>query len=268
MASGGKERRMVFDIRGRRKHVVKFVYAILALLMGASLFLVVGPVNIGNLLGGSESASNSAVKIYDEQAERIEHKLKKSPEDEQLLLALTRARVQAGNAAVETNSAGESGYTEESVHEFQKASSAWSQYLKLTEDPSASTAQLMTQPLYFLATISRSTSEAESNINGAAEAQQIVAEKKPSLNSLSTAALYTLYTFDYKLANKYAKEAEKLATTKFARENFENLFEKTEKRAKEFEKQVNEANKASKTSGGGKAPSGNPFGELGGGLGG
>ena len=41
---------MVFDIRGRRRHVVKVVYAILAVLMGASLFLVVGPVNIGEPL--------------------------------------------------------------------------------------------------------------------------------------------------------------------------------------------------------------------------
>jgi len=42
MADG--ERRMLFDIRGRRKNVVKVVYAILAVMMGASLFLVVGPV--------------------------------------------------------------------------------------------------------------------------------------------------------------------------------------------------------------------------------
>ena len=44
MADG--ERRMLFDIRGRRKHVVRVVYAILAILMGASLFLVVGPVRL------------------------------------------------------------------------------------------------------------------------------------------------------------------------------------------------------------------------------
>ena len=35
---------------GRRKHVVKVVYAVLAVLMGASLFLVVGPLNIGRTL--------------------------------------------------------------------------------------------------------------------------------------------------------------------------------------------------------------------------
>ena len=58
---------MVFDIRGRRKHVVRVVYAILALLMGASLFLVVGPVNLGSLFGASNSVSNSA-SLFEEQA--------------------------------------------------------------------------------------------------------------------------------------------------------------------------------------------------------
>ena len=91
MASGRNERRMVFDIRGRRRHVVKFVYAILALLMGASLFLVVGPVNIGSLLGTSRGTSSAASGL-EEQAARVEHRLLKSPEDPDLLLSLTRAR--------------------------------------------------------------------------------------------------------------------------------------------------------------------------------
>ena len=46
MAQGNNEHRMVFDIRGRRRHVVKFVYAILAILMAGSLFLVTGAINI------------------------------------------------------------------------------------------------------------------------------------------------------------------------------------------------------------------------------
>ena len=68
---------MVFDIRGRRKHVVRVVYAILALLMGASLFLVVGPFNIGNLIGGG--GTTSGAEILDEQAERTEAKLLREP---------------------------------------------------------------------------------------------------------------------------------------------------------------------------------------------
>src|SRR6185436_15873177 len=102
MAQGG-ERRMLFDIRGRRKHVVRVVYAILALLMAASLFLVVGPFSgIGNLF--NTGSSTSAAEISQEQAEKIEAKLRLEPENPELLAALTRRRIAAGNALTETNS--------------------------------------------------------------------------------------------------------------------------------------------------------------------
>ena len=95
MAKSG-ERRMVFDIRGRRRHVVKFVYAVLALLMGASLFLVVGPVNINSLLGGS-STSNGAGAL-EEQAESIERKLKKDPGDASNRASSSSMRATLGRA--------------------------------------------------------------------------------------------------------------------------------------------------------------------------
>src|SRR6476620_10779705 len=99
MAACG-ERRMLFDIRGRRKHVIRVVYAILALLMGASLFLVVGPVNIGALIGNNTSTTNNAA-VFDEEAERVEHRLRAHPEDPGILLSLTRARINAGRASSE-----------------------------------------------------------------------------------------------------------------------------------------------------------------------
>ena len=43
--------------------VVKVVYAILAVLMGLSLFLVVGPVNIGELFGGGGGSGNAAEPV-------------------------------------------------------------------------------------------------------------------------------------------------------------------------------------------------------------
>src|SRR3954451_21996896 len=102
MAQGGDKHRMVFDIRGKRKHVVRVVYAILAVLMGASLFLVVGPVNIGSRIGNSTTSSDAA-KIFDERAERIERQLRKTPQDESLQLALIRTRINGGTAAAETD---------------------------------------------------------------------------------------------------------------------------------------------------------------------
>src|SRR5215469_16007310 len=100
MASGGKQQRMVFDIRGRRRNVVKVVYALLAVLMGLSLFLVVGGLNLSELFG-TNGSSNEASKRFEEQATRLERKLKKDPENPDLLVSLTRAQVNAGNSLYE-----------------------------------------------------------------------------------------------------------------------------------------------------------------------
>ena len=62
---------MLFDLRGgRRRSMVKVVYAVLAVLMGASLFLTVGPLNIGELFSNSGSAGNAA-EPFEEQTERL-----------------------------------------------------------------------------------------------------------------------------------------------------------------------------------------------------
>jgi hypothetical protein len=245
MASGGNEHRMVFDIRGKRRHVVKFVYGILALLMGASLFLVVGPVNIASLFETGNKVS-AATSQFEEQAQRFEHKLIKSPEDPELLLGLTKARINAGNSAVEQTSTGELVPTVESTQQLQKASAAWSEYLEATDEPSSGAAQLVANALFTLAQTSSSTPEAEANIKAAAEAQKIVADARPSLNALSTYALYTLYTFNYAAAEKANAEAAKLTTSKLQREELEKNFEAVKKRAHEFQKGVAEAAKAAK----------------------
>ncbi len=64
----GDEHRMVFDIRGRRKNVVKFVYALLAVLMGLSLFLVTGASSLSDLFGGG--GGGSASSSFDDDAAR------------------------------------------------------------------------------------------------------------------------------------------------------------------------------------------------------
>lgn len=261
MASGGNEHRMVFDIRGKRRHVVKVVYAILAILMGASLFLVVGPVNINSLLGGSSGSSSSA-KIYEEQAERLERKLAKSPEDPELLLALTRTQLNAGNQLVNQTSAG-AEVTPESLQQYQLASNTWSEYLKVTDEPSAGGAQLMVQPLVSLAESSGGGSQFEANIAAAVEAQEIIAKQRPSLNSLSTLALYTYFTFDYAAAEKARREALKYTHSKVEREGLENQLDEYSKRAKELQKQFAAVKAANKSAGTGKQVLENPLGGLG-----
>lgn len=243
MASNDGERRMLFDIRGRRKNVVRVVYAILALLMGLSLFLVVGPAPIQDLFGLNSATSNASDQ-FEDQVERVELRLKKEPDNPELLLALTRAQINLGNSlAVSNPETGEFAFTPESRQELFRASETWSKYLKATDQPNSGGAQLAAQAFFGLAQTARTTSEALSNVREAANAQQIVAEGRPSLGSLSTLAIYRYYSFDYDGADQARKQAEKYAGTKFEREELEKQLDEIEKRGHAFEKQVQQIEK-------------------------
>jgi hypothetical protein len=233
MAQGSKEHRMVFDVRGRRKHVVRVVYALLAVLMGLSLFLVVGSFNLGELFGGGSSGSSNLAQPYEEQAERLEVKLKKSPEDPELLQGLARARVTAGNSLL-SSEPGEEDLTN-ALQQYQLASSAWSEYQDATKEPSAGTAQLMAPALLSLAERSRTYDQAQTNIEAATEAQKIVARQRPTLNAFSTLALYTYFTGDYKAAEAAQAKAAKLTRAKFEREQLDKQMEEVKKNAEKFQ---------------------------------
>jgi len=256
------ERRMVFDTGGRRRGVVKVVYAILAVLMGLSLLLVVGPAPLQDIFGIEDSVSQVSDQ-YEEQAEKAEAKLKRSPEDPALLLSLTRARINAGNALVEANPQTEEiAYTPESIQQLQAASEAWSKYLKATDEPNPAAAQVAAQALFTLAQTARTGPESELNVRAAARAQQIVAEARPSLGSLSTLAIYRFYSFDYKGGARAQAEAKPYANTKLERENLDNELEEIEKRARKFEQQLAKIEKeAKKAREEGKPAVANPLGE-------
>jgi hypothetical protein len=267
MAQGSNEHRMVFDIRGRRRHVVKVVYAILAILMAASLFLVTGALNIGSILG-TNSSGESATQSLEEQATRIEAKLAKTPEDEDVLLNLTRTRINIANTMI-TNSAGksEAEVVEEVKHELALASEDWSKYQQATTEPSAGLAVQVSPGLFQLAELSSNGEEAMENVKAATEAQKIVAEARPSLNSLSTLSIYQLFAQEYKPAGATLAEAKKFAGTKFERESLENKFEEVEKNAKEFGKGLQAEKAAAQSSkAGGKEALENPLNPLGGGT--
>ncbi len=263
MASSG-ERRLVFDTRGKRKHVIRVVYAILALLMGASLFLVVGPVNIGALLGNSSSGSTAAT-VLDEQAERIERRLAKDPTDEALLLSLTRTRIASGNAQIEPGAAGEAPTVPTATHEdFAVAQLSWNRYLKQAGDePNAAAAQLVAGTFFQLAESgSTSLGEVQSNIDSAATAQRIAAEQQPNLNSLSSLAIYEYFNGNLAAGDKAAKQAVAHVPSKTEAKGIEKQLAEFRKRGQKFTQGVEKAAKLEKKTG--KEKLQNPFGGLGG----
>lgn len=260
MAEDG-ERRMLFDIRGRRKHVVRVVYAVLALLMGASLFLVVGPVSIGSLIG-NESTS-SAADVLREQAERTEQKLAREPENEALLLALTRSRIGAGNAMTETNSeTGATLLTVEGRQELERGIEAWNQYLKQAEEPKPSGALLVANSYFGLAETSGTLQEAVENVDNAAKAQRIAAEAQPNIGTLTNLAIFEFYAGNFAAGDKVVKEAEAKATTKSEAKQIGKQMDEYRKRGKALEAQKNEIAKQEKAQG--KERLENPLGNLGG----
>jgi hypothetical protein len=270
VASGdNKEHKMLFDIRGRRRNAVKVVYAVLALLMGGSLFLTVGGFNIAELFNNN-SASGEAAETYEEQTERIEAKLKKDPENPALLVSLTRAQINTGNAHVTEETPGQRSYPPEAVQGYQQAYQTWSDYLETTDEPNSSLALLMGPMLFQLAELSRSYPEASTRIKSATEAQEIVAEQRPSLNAFTVLASYAYFTGDTAAAEKARSEAKKLAGSKAERKAIDEQLNQFKASAENFLKEKAKTEKAEKEgraggAGGEAAPGGleNP---LGGGL--
>ncbi len=258
MASGG-ERRMVFDTRGRRKHVVRVVYAVLALMMGASLFLVVGPVNIGSLLGNQESSGNAA-QVFEEQAERVEGRLRKEPTDAALLLTLTRARIGAAAAQAETDpTTGKQTETTESLRELEAAAQAWKRYVKAAGAEASPTGAQLVASTYIRAAEASGTTfaEAEEDIALAAEAQQIAAERLPSLGTLSSLAIYQYFNGEFAGGDRSTKQAAAKASSKAEGKGVEKQLAEYRKRAKEFAKQKKEVSKVEREAG--KEKLTNPF---------
>lgn len=243
MADNG-ERKMLFDVRGRRRNVIKVVYALLAILMGTSLFFVVGPFNLAEVVGGG--ISRDPGEVLEEQAERIEERIAEDPRDPAKLLALARTRISAGNARLEPDSAtGAAAVTEEARAEFEKGLRAWDRYLNQVEGrPNGAAAQLVAGTYFNLAENSFTLGEIEENLEGAAAAQRIAAEQRPNLGSLSTLAIYEYFSGDFASGDRATREAAARAAAEAEEKAIERELAEYRKRAKRFEKEKKQFAKA------------------------
>jgi tetratricopeptide (TPR) repeat protein len=253
---------MVFDLRGRRKRVIQVAYAALAIVMALSLFTVVGPVNLGDLFGGSSSSSGS--NPFDSQIQRLERQLRKAPKDQKLLAELTRAGFNAGNAAIPRDASGNpTGLTQEAVNDFNKAGDAWQRYLKTKPGkPDTSTAQLAAQALLYSAAAS-SGIDFEPTVKAAAQAQAIYAAAKPSLNAYITLAQFQYLAGDFAAATQSGSKAVQ-AAPKSSQPAVKQALAQYKAQGQQIQKQVKAATKFN-PNGSGKQALQNPLGNLSGG---
>ena len=205
----------------------------------------------------------TASEVSLDRAEELEKQLAKDPQNESLLLQLTRERIAAGNNLVQFDEAtGQPLPTVESQAQYEQAADAWARYLKVAEEPNPNTAQLTANALFTLASTSTTAATADANYEDAAAAQRVVAAARPSLGTLSTLAYYSYAALQFERGDKAAKQAVAEARSKSEANSIEKQLAEIRKQAKRFEKQ-----QLASQGGEGQAEQelGNPLGGLSGG---
>jgi hypothetical protein len=257
------EHRMVFDLQGKRKRLVQVVYGMLAFVMVASLFFVVGPVSFDSILGNGSSSSGSSV--LDDQATAIEKKLAKDPKNEQLLSRDVKARYAAANAKLQVDpSTGQTAVTQDAVDEFNQAGDAWERYLQVADKPDPNVANLASKALTSTITSQTPVALIDTNLTAAVKAQQIFADAQPSLGAYATLAQLAYFAGDTATATAAANKA-RAQVSKDQANPLDQSLKQFKKGGAAFHKQVETALKSNK--GSGKQALQNPLGGLSGGGG-
>ncbi|MBW8060057.1 MAG: hypothetical protein FVQ78_06910 [Solirubrobacterales bacterium] len=178
------------------------------------------------------------------------------------MLALARARFNAGNALTEVDPAtGQPNITSEGRAQFEQGIQAWRRYLKQAgADPSPAATLLAAGTFFSLAQTSDTFAEAVANIESAADTQQLVADQRPSVGSFSTLAIYDYFAGDFAAGDRAVKQAQGMASSKSEAKAIKTQLATFRKRGKLFEKQKRQLARAQR--GQGREALQDPFGEL------
>lgn len=248
---------MLFDLRGRRKNWIRFLYGFLAAVfmitfIGAGVGVGGGGGGFFDLLGGGGGTANT---LFDDQIETAQKRTEVDPKNAAAWAALAKADFQLANSAegLDEESGGLNDRGEQAAIE---GIDAWERYLKLVDGkPSAVTAQ-------FAANTYGATGDAK----GALKAQQIVVDRYSDRgNAWAQLALFAFASGNDELGNK--AQAKAIALTDPDKRNTAKAeLEDQEKQAKEFRKEFakakKEAEQAQKEAGkSGKTDAAQPFGQ-------
>lgn len=255
---------MLFDLQspGRRR-IIKVVYAMLAILLAVGLvgFGIGSDASggISEIFGGGGSADTG----FEDEIDDAEAKVQTNPKDAKAQLELVTLNLQAGNAQLDVDeSTGQTVVTSEAEESFNKAADAWDAYLKLKPaKPDTGAALQMAGTFFLLAQNSTSAADARSQVQAAADAQQVAVDADASRGNLGNLALYLYFAGRFEQADQVA--AQSIAKEpKDQRAQLQKQFDGIKAQAEAFEKQVAKEKKEGAESGS------NPLGGAGDALGG
>ena len=194
---------MLFDLRGRRRRAVQATYLMLALLMGGGLVLFgIGGSVSGGLIdafkgSGGGSGGDSALQ---DQVDKQEDRLAKSPQNEAVLQALVRDYY---SLATSQRESGTIGFPDDAKDELRKAGAYWQRYLTTAKgEPSPEAARYALQ-VYDVSALNR-PKEAQ-------RAAAILAQDSNDVASYLRLVSYAALAGDTRTADLAAKKAVDLA---------------------------------------------------------
>lgn len=218
---------------------------VIVILIVGALLLGLGPFASAN--GGSH---DRVLTFAEKQAERQEAKLARSPEDERMLLAVTRAWVEAGNAQLNDGNIKAQPNLDAVAEDFRAGLRAWNRYLQQTGGKAgADLAELAGATFFSLVEIgSTDPSEAEANAAGAVRALRIAGKQRPTLYTLSNLAVYEYFNGENAAGDRAAQGAAADTTKAQAKGVIEQLDEYRE-RGEKFVRRVERGTKTLEESG-------------------
>jgi hypothetical protein len=255
---------MLFDLRGKRRHVVQVSFALLALLflvgfLGFGIGVGGGPGGIFDALGISNSSNSagSATGVYQDHIDKANEKLAKDPKDTQALLTVANNEYLLGKTGVtQDQTTGAFTLTNDAHTDLGDAADAWNKYLKLNKGkPDLTTAYNMVNVYVIL-----------NDGTGAIKTQTAIAQAKPSPQSYGQLAFFQYLTGDISGGDQSRDKALSLAP-KSQRKQLDTQLSQARKQGLQVQKQLEQAKKAQKQSGGSTTPGTNPLQTPFGGLG-
>jgi len=194
---------MLFDLRGRRRRAVQATYLMLAVLMGGGLVLFgIGGDVSGGLLdafkgGGGGSSGNSALQ---DQVDRQEERLAKSPQNQAVLQNLVRDYY---SLATSQRDSGSIGFPDDAKDELRKSGDYWQRYTAVVKgEPNADTARYALQ-VYDVGALNRPKQ--------ASRVAAIIAQDSNDVASYLRLVAYAARAGDTRTADLAAKKAVDLA---------------------------------------------------------
>jgi tetratricopeptide (TPR) repeat protein len=197
---------VLFDLSSPgRKNIIRVVYGVLALLflVGFVGFGIGGEIGGGgivdSLTGGG--GDGDTAEQFEQQIEDAEAALETNPADEKALANLAEYRYLSGQAQLDVDeTTGAPILTEEARSEFEAAIDAWTRYLETDPaKPDVGAAGQVVNAYVLL-----------NNAEGAADAQQIIADANPSVGTIGVLARFRYFDLDLKGGDAAVAELEKL----------------------------------------------------------